>query len=36
VEAAIKLVLDAGEWECRLDADELVVWSDYDGYDYSI
>ena len=34
--AAIELALDAGEWACRLDADELVVWSAYDGYDYSM
>mgnify|MGYP000001956322 FL=1 len=33
--AAIDLVLNAGEWARSLDAKELVVWSAYDGYDYS-
>ena len=33
--AALDLVLNAGEWARSLDAKELVVWSAYDGYDYS-
>ena len=34
--AAIELVLNAAEWARSLDANELVVWSAYDGYDYSL
>lgn len=33
---AIELTLDAGEWARALDAEELVVWSAYDGYDYGL
>ncbi len=34
--AAIELVLNAGEWANDLGARELVVWSAFDGYDYSL
>jgi len=34
--AAIDLVLNAGEWAKNLGARELVVWSAFDGYDYSL
>ena len=34
--AAIELVLKAGEWANDLGARELVVWSAFDGYDYSL
>ena len=34
--AAINLVLNAGEWAMDLGARELVVWSAFDGYDYSL
>jgi xylose isomerase len=33
--ADIDLVLNAGELARAIDAKELVVWSAYDGYDYS-
>ena len=34
--AAIDLVLNAGEWAKDLGARELVIWSAFDGYDYSL
>ena len=34
--AAINLVMNAGEWAMDLGAKELVVWSAFDGYDYSL
>jgi len=34
--AAIELVLKAGQWARDLGASELVVWSAFDGYDYSL
>ena len=34
--SAINLVLNAGEWARDLGARELVVWSAFDGYDYSL
>ena len=32
---AIELTKDAGRWARDLGADELVVWSAFDGYDYN-
>ena len=34
--AAIDLVMNAGEWAKDLGARELVIWSAFDGYDYSL
>ncbi len=34
--AAIDLVLKAGQWARDLGAKELVVWSAFDGYDYTM
>mmetsp|Transcript_39287 Transcript_39287/g.97325 ORF Transcript_39287/g.97325 Transcript_39287/m.97325 type:complete len:708 (-) Transcript_39287:172-2295(-) len=33
---AIALTIEAGEWAKRLGAEELIIWSAYDGYDYSL
>lgn len=33
---AVRLVMDACEWAEALSSDEVVVWSAYDGYDYSL
>jgi xylose isomerase len=33
---AIDLTLQAGQWARDLSAPELIVWSAYDGYDYSL
>ena len=34
-EKAVALVGEGCEWARRLEAEEIVVWPQYDGYDYS-
>mmetsp|Transcript_2434 Transcript_2434/g.8176 ORF Transcript_2434/g.8176 Transcript_2434/m.8176 type:complete len:669 (+) Transcript_2434:2243-4249(+) len=33
---AVELCVKAGEWARRLGADEVVVWPQFDGYDYPL
>jgi L-rhamnose isomerase len=33
---AVELTLEAGQWALELGAEELVVWSAFDGYDYNL
>ena len=33
---AVELTLEAAQWARDLGADELVMWSAYDGYDYAL